>query len=113
MPRIRDSWAALRQAAGDSRIKAVVLQPRSLSLGWARLQELREQLIDFKKSGKPVYALLRGAGSREYYLASVADRVFLSPDDMLDVKGFRVESTYLKGALDKLGVGVQVDHIGR
>ncbi len=113
MPTVRDVWSSLREASTDVRIKAVVLQPRSLGVGWGKLQELRQEILDFKKSGKPVYAYLENAGSREYYLAAVADKVFFSPDDMLNVKGFRVESIYLKNALDKLGVEFQVDHIGR
>jgi len=113
MPTMRDMWASLREAANDRRIKAVVLAPRGLSIGWAKLEELHDELVQFKKSGKPLYAMLRGPGSREYYLASVADKIYLSPDDMLDVKGFHLESMYFKGALDKVGVAVQTDHIGR
>ena len=112
-PTVRDLWTSLRQAATDSRIKAVLIQPRGLAVGWSKLQEIRQELADFKKSGKPVYALLRGAGSREYYLASVADKVYLSPDDELDVKGFRVKELFFKSTLDKLGVQIEVDHIGR
>src|SRR6201996_9469804 len=112
MPTIRDLWSALHEAANDRRIKAVVLQPHNLSAGWAKLEEIQEDLANFKKSGKPLYAFLRGPGSREYYLASVAEKIYVSPDDMVNVKGFAVQSFYLKGALDKLGVSVQVDHIG-
>ncbi len=112
MPTIRDIWASLQEAATDSRIKAVVLQPRGLSIGWGKLQELHQELSNFKRSGKPLYAFLQGPGSREYFLAAVADKIYVSPDDMVDVKGFALETTYLKNALDKLGVDVQVDHIG-
>lgn len=112
-PTVRDIWTALRAAAKDSRIKAVVIQPRGIEAGWGKLQEIRQELADFKKSGKPVYALLRRPGSRAYYLATVADKVFLSPDDMLDVKGFGLEELYFKNTLDKVGVTMQVDHIGR
>jgi protease-4 len=112
-PTVRDIWTSLHEAAKDNRIKALVIQPRGLLAGWARLEELRQDITDFKKSGKPVYAFLQGPGSREYYLASVADKIFLSPDDMLDVKGFHLEEMYFKGTLEKLGIGVQVDHIGR
>jgi len=112
-PTIRDIWTSLKEAATDSRIKALVLQPRNLLIGWGRLEELRQDVAEFKKSGKPVYAFLQAPGSHEYYLASVADKIFLSPGDMLDVKGFQVEEMYFKGTLDKLGIGVQVDHIGR
>ena len=113
IPTVRDIWTSLRHAATDNRIKAVVIQPHSLSTGWGKLQEIRQELLDFKKSGKSVYAYLQGPGSREYYLATAADKIFLSPDDMLDVKGFRLEEMYFKNTLDKIGVGVQVDHIGR
>jgi protease IV len=60
---VRDVWAALHQASTDSRIKALMIQPRGISVGWGRLQELREEILDFKKAGKPVYAYLQGAGS--------------------------------------------------
>jgi protease IV len=113
VPTVRDVWASLRAAARDNRIKAIVLQPRHLAVGWGKLQEFREELAAFKRSGKPLYALLRSPGSREYYLASAADKIFLSPEDMLDVKGFLVEAMYFKNALDKLGINMQVDHIGR
>lgn len=112
-PTVRDLWTSLRQAATDHRIRALVIEPQSVSAGWGKLQEIRHELIEFKKSGKPVYAFLRGAGSREYYLASTADKIFLSPDDSLEVKGFFLEEMYFKNTLDKLGVQVQVDHMGK
>jgi protease-4 len=106
-------WTSLRQAATDNRIKAVVLQPRDLDAGWGKLEEFRQEILGFKKSGKPVYAYLQSPGSHEYYLATAADKIFLSPDDSLEVKGFLLEELYFKDTLDKLGVQVQVDHIGR
>ncbi|HSU32027.1 MAG TPA: signal peptide peptidase SppA [Bryobacteraceae bacterium] len=112
-PAVHDLWSSLREAARDHRIKAIVLQPKRLLIGWGKLEEIHEELLDFKKSGKPVYAFLQGAGSKEYYLASVADKIYMSPDDMLDVKGLRLEAMYFKNTLDKLGITVQVDHIGR
>jgi protease IV len=113
VPTVRDIWTSLRQAATDNRIKAVVIQPNGLETGWGKLQELRQEIVAFKKSGKPVYAFLQSPGSREYYLASVADKIFLSPDDMLGVKGFLLEEMYFKKTLDKVGVQFEVDHIGR
>lgn len=112
-PTVRDIWTSLRQAASDNRIKAVVLEPRGVRAGWGRLEEIRQEILNFKRSGKPVYAYLQNPGSHEYYLASAADRIFLSPGDMLEVKGFLLEAMYFKNGLDKLGVQVQVDHIGR
>jgi protease IV len=110
---VRDYWSSLRYAATDKRIKAIVIRPRGLAAGWAKLQELREGLANFKKSGKPVYAMLEGSGTREYYVASIADQIYASPDDVLDVKGLLVQGMYVKGTLDKIGIGFEGDHIGR
>ena len=106
-------WMMLRKAAVDARIKAVVLEPDSLSVGWGKLEEFRADLERFKKSGKPLFAFLKTPGAREYYLASAADRIYLGPTDWLNIKGMRVELMYFKNTLDKIGVDVQVEHDGK
>jgi protease IV len=110
---VRDVWSELKRAAGDSRIKAVAIVPRHLSVGWAKLQEIRDSLVAFKKSGKPVYALLRFPGTRDYYVATAADKIYAGPEDYLDLKGLRLEAMYLKGTLNKLGVEMDVIHAGK
>ena len=106
-------WMTLKKAAADSNIKAIVLLPENLAGGWAKLEELRADLELFRKSGKPVYAYLRTPGSREYYLATAADRIYLGQSDQLMLKGLRAELMYFKKSLDKLGVDVQVEHAGK
>jgi protease-4 len=106
-------WMMLRKAAVDSRVKAVVLEPESLGVGWGKLEEFRADLERFKKSGKPLFAFLKTPGSREYYLASAADRIYLGPSDWLNLKGMRVELMYFKNTLDKIGVDMQVEHDGK
>ncbi len=108
-----ETWQLLRKAAADSRIKALVLEPRALSVGWAKLEELRGSIVAFRKTGKPVYAYLRGAGTKEYYVATAADKVFMAPEEELDVKGLRAELMFVKGTLDKLGVGLEFEHVGK
>lgn len=110
---ILDNWKTLNTAAGDARIKAVMLEPRGLTVGWAKMQELRSQILNFKKSGKPVYAFLKGPGAREYYIASAADAVYMAPEEELDLKGLRAELMYFKGTLDKLGIGLEFEHVGK
>ncbi len=110
---IAENWQLLRNAAADSHIKAIVLEPRGLSVGWAKLQELRGDIVNFKKSGKPVYAYLRAPGMREYFVASAADRIYVSPEDEIDVKGMRAELTFFKGLLDKVGVQMEFEHVGK
>ena len=106
-------WMTLKKAAADTNIKAIVLLPESLAGGWAKLEEMRADLELFRKSGKPVYAYLRTPGSREYYLATAADRIYLGQSDQLMLKGLRAELMYFKKSLDKLGVDVQVEHAGK
>jgi protease-4 len=94
-------------------VKGLLLRPHNAGAGWGKLQELRSGVEMFKRSGKPVYAWLETPGMREYYLASVADRIYLAPEDYLNVKGLRIESMFFRGALDKLGVEFDVEHMGK
>ncbi|MGO4883285.1 MAG: signal peptide peptidase SppA [Bryobacteraceae bacterium] len=110
---VTDIWMTLRKAAADSRVKAVALEPQSLSVGWGKLEEFRADLERFKKSGKPLYAFLKTPSARDYYVALAADRIYLGPTDWLDLKGMRVETMYFKNTLDKIGVKVQVEHDGK
>src|SRR5579884_506688 len=108
-----DTWRILRDAASDNRIKSLVLEPRGLSVGWGKLEELRSEIVEFKKSGKPVTAYLKGATMRDYYVATAADKIYMAPEDELDVKGLRAELMYFKGTLDKLGVSMEFEAVGK
>ena len=103
----------LRHAAADSRIKAVIFEPQGVSIGWARMQEIRSDLEQFRKSGKPLYAYLKSPTTREYYMATACSKIYLSPTDVLDVKGAAFELLYFKNTLDKLGVQMEVEHAGK
>jgi protease-4 len=108
-------WSSLNRAAEDSRIKAIVLEPRGILVGWAKVEEIRQGILKFKKNsgGKPVYCHLQTPGTKDYYLATAADRIYLAPDDRVDVKGLRIETTYWKNTLDKIGVQVEIEHAGK
>jgi len=110
---VRDTWDLLRKAAADSRVKAVMFEPQNLSIGWAKMQEIRAGLERFRKSGKPLIAYLRTPGTREYYLATAAERIYMAPQDMLNLKGLRVEMMYFRNTLEKIGVTVQIEHAGQ
>jgi protease-4 len=112
-PTMANVWMMLKMAAADSRIKAVILEPRGVDAGWAKIEEIHAGLEAFRKSGKPLWAFLISPGSKEYYLATAADRVFMGPADVLYLKGMRADMMYFKGTLDKLGVEVQVEHAGK
>lgn len=106
-------WGMLRRAAADQRIKALVLEPGGLEIGWAKMQELRGDLEQFAKSGKPMVAYLRTPGTREYYLATACNKIYMTPEDILNMKGVRFELMYFKKTLDKLGVEMQIEHAGK
>ena len=110
---ISEIWRVLRRAETDSRVKAVVLMPGSIGAGWAKLQELHSELERLTKTGKPVVAYLRQPSSREYYLATAAGRIYMPPEDLLDLKGLRAELAFFRGTLDKIGVQVEITHAGK
>jgi protease-4 len=110
---LHEIWQAFDRAARDPRIKGVMVKPRGVGVGWAKLEEIRNGMRKVRSAGKPVYAWLLGPGMREYYLATAAERIFVSPEDVLDIKGLRVEATYFKGGLDKLGVQMEIEHVGK
>jgi len=103
----------LRKAKADRRISAVIVRPVGLtSAYWARLQEVRDAILDFKSSGKPVVAHLEYGGDREYFVATACERVFLLPTSPLDVSGFATYELFLRGTLDKIGAYPDFLHIG-
>jgi protease-4 len=75
-----------------------------LDAGFGKVQELRDAIVRFRKSGKPAYAHLEFAGNKEFYLASACDKIFAVPTAILDVTGLAAEVTFYKGTLDKVGV---------
>ncbi|MBI3304296.1 MAG: signal peptide peptidase SppA [Deltaproteobacteria bacterium] len=103
----------LRWAREDGQLKAVVVCLGDLRIGWARLQSLRRALLALKGAGKKVWVCLAEGGMPEYYLATAADKVLLAPTGHLAITGLAVEATFLKGALDKLGVEAQVSQVGK
>ena len=110
---VRGFVESLRKAKRDPRITSVLLLPSTLELPfWAKVQELRDAIVDFRQSGKTVVAFLEYGGDREYYLASAADRVFLLPTSPLDLTGIASYEIFLRGALDKIGAYPDFVHIG-
>jgi protease-4 len=110
---VENIWSMLQRAAADSRIKAVVFEPEGATPGWAKMQEIHADLEQFRKSGKPLIAYLKAPSVREYYMASACSKIYMSPVDLLDLKGIGFELMYFKNTLDKLGVHVDVEHAGK
>ena len=112
-PTVRSFVESLRKAKVDSRIRAVLVKPTGFtSPYWGKVQEVRDAMLDFKKSGKPLYAYLEYGGDREYYLATAADRVYLMPSTSLDLVGVATYELFLKGTLDKIGAIPDLHRVG-
>ena len=113
-PSVRSVVESLRKAKVDPRVKAVLLKPTGFEQPfWAKVQEVRDAVLDFKKSGKPVYAYLEYGGDREYYLATAADKIFLMPSTPLDLVGVASYELFLRGTFDKIGVVADLHRIGK
>ena len=104
---------AIRAAAEDADVRALVLHGNGSAAGWAKAQELRWAIEEFRESGKPVWAFLAAAGREDYYIASLADRIAMQPLSYLNMSGLRAEVMFFKGSLDKLGVEVDLIRAGR
>jgi protease-4 len=109
-----DVLTMIREAQVDRRIKGMIAKIDSLSIGWAKVQDLRDALLEYKKSGKPLLALLQqeiSGSNKEYYLASAADRIYLSPDVTAPLTGLTAEYFFLGGVWDKLDIQMNVEKI--
>jgi protease-4 len=112
-PTVRSIVDDLRKAKVDPRVRRVLLKPTGFeSPFWGKVQEIRDAVLDFRKSGKPIYAYLEFGGDREYYLATACDKVFLMPSASLDLIGVATYELFLRGTLDKFGAYPDLHHIG-
>ena len=103
----------LRKAKVDKRIASVLLVPSGFQTPyWAKLQEVREAILDFRRSGKPIYAHLDYGGQSEYFLATACERIYLVPSSSLDLTGLASYEIFLRGTLDKIGAYPDMVHIG-
>jgi protease-4 len=109
---LNDFLKAIQKAKTDDNIKCIYLNVSSPNAGYATLREVRNALIDFKKSHKKIIAYSEVYTQGAYYLASVADKVYLNPEGALEFKGFSSELTFFKGTLEKVGVEMQVIRVG-
>jgi len=107
-----DVIKALKKAKDDDNIEAVFIDVSAPQAGMATMLEIRNAIIDFKKSKKPVIAYGEVYAQGAYYLASAASKVYLNPQGALEFKGFSSELTFFKGTLDKVGIEAQIIRVG-
>jgi len=111
-PAMMDLLKMISRAKEDKSIRGILLRIDGLDLGLAKVQEIREAILDFRTSGKKVIAFMEMGGNKEYYLATAADKIVLLPTGYLDLTGLEAEVTFYKGTLEKLGIVADLEHIG-
>ncbi|WP_069659841.1 signal peptide peptidase SppA [Arcticibacter eurypsychrophilus] len=109
---LNDILSALKRAKSDENIKGIYLDLSGVQGGMATLEEIRNGLLDFKKSKKFILAYSEVYSQKAYYLASVADKVYINPEGILEFTGLSSQSPYFKGALEKLEIEAQVIKVG-
>ncbi|ULB34730.1 MULTISPECIES: signal peptide peptidase SppA [Proteiniphilum] len=109
---LNDIVSAIRKAKSSDKIKGIYLDSRMMSASMATLAEIRQELLDFKESGKFIVSYADIYTQSGYYLASVADKVAINPKGMLDLHGLAATPIFFKDALDKLGIEIQIFKVG-
>src|SRR6202163_3733048 len=102
-----------RKAKADQRITAVMLDIDMSEAGWAKSEEIRGAIADFRTSGKPVYAYMETGLNKDYYIASACDKIFVPPPGELFTIGLAADVMFFRGSLDKLGIYPDIYQIGK
>src|SRR5580698_493816 len=112
-PVLHDYTDALDTAAKDSHVTGLIVRISPLATGWGKLEEIRNHLLTFRKSGKPSICFLGqdGVGNPEYFLASACSEIWLVPTAPVSIRGMMAQATFFRGTLDKLKVVPEFYHI--
>ncbi|MDR3180815.1 MAG: signal peptide peptidase SppA [Prevotellaceae bacterium] len=110
---LNDLLKGIKKAADDPNVTMIYMDLSQLSIGLAQLEELREALLQFKESEKPIIAYGDNLSQGAYYLSTVADKIYLNPYGSLALQGLRVEVEFYKKLLEKLQVDVQIIRHGK
>ena len=112
---IYDAVNAINAAAADPAVKFIYMKPDGVSGGTAQIEEFRKALSNFRNSGKAIVSYIESPGNASYYLASVSDKIFMTPHDgaLNMFTGVSSQLIFLKDLLDKLGVDVQLIRHGK
>jgi protease-4 len=102
-----------KKAKVDKRISAVLLEVDMSAAGWAKAEEIRAAIADFRTSGKPVYAYMEFGLNKEYYIATACNRIYVAPPGELFITGLAADVMFFRGSLDKLGIYPDLFQIGK
>ena len=103
----------IEKAKTDENIKAIYLNTSFVNAGISQIEEIRNKLLDFKLSGKPIIAYAEVYSQAAYYLASASNKIYLNPEGIIEIKGLSVSFMSFKGLLEKLDIEVQIIRHGK
>ncbi len=109
---LNDVLSAIKAAKNDSNIEGIYIKPMYLQAGQSSLLEIRNALMDFKESGKFIYAYGEFISESDYLVVSVADSLFLNPEGSLEFNGLNASVTFFKGLFDKLDIEPEIFRVG-
>jgi protease-4 len=113
MTGLNDMLDNLQKAKKDDNIAGIYLDLSDFPSGISTLDEIRDGLIDFRTSGKFIWAYSEGYSQKSYYLATAADKIYLNPQGPIDFHGLTSEMVFLKGMLEKLDIKMQIIRHGK
>ncbi|HIG32867.1 MAG TPA: signal peptide peptidase SppA [Flavobacteriales bacterium] len=103
----------IEKAKSDENIKAIYINTSFVNAGLSKTEEIRNKLLEFKQTGKPIIAYAEVYSQAAYYLASIADKIYLNPEGIVELKGLSVGIMFYKGLLEKLDIEVQIIRHGK
>lgn len=107
-----DILCAIKKAKDCPQIKGIYIESKTLDAGFVTSEEIRDALTDFKKSGKYIIAYGDNFDKREYFISTVADKVFLNPEGLMNFGGLASTPVFYKKAMDKIGVKMEIFRVG-
>jgi protease-4 len=110
---LRDLLENIEQAKNSRDVRAILLRCGGVGGSFAVFDELRQAILDFRKSGKAVIAYVENPGNGVYYLATACDYIVLQPNGYVGLVGLKLEGLFLRGTLDKLGMKAHYARVGK
>jgi len=110
---LNDIISTLKKASSDAKVKGIYLELGDMPSGQATVEEIRNALLEFKKSGKFIVSYSEAYSQKSYYLASVSDKIYINPAGAMEFKGMVGQVMFFKGLLDKIDVEAQVIRHGK
>lgn len=103
----------IEKAKKDKNITAIYLNSPFVNAGLSQIEEIRNKLLEFKRTGKPVISYSEVYSQSAYYLASIADNIYLNPEGVIELKGLSISQLFFKGLLEKLDIDMQIIRHGK